>query len=83
MTRNEYWSANASAFPFHAVQMENITASFSEPEQLTARRFGTFIRVPFLDATPPHVLWGFQSETDRDAFLADFGGDVWLGGVSS
>lgn len=78
----DYWTANASRYPFHAIQTEHITAAFARPEQLATNRHGSFMRVPFPHATPPHVLWGFQSEASRQAFLDDFGGEVWLGGAS-
>lgn len=82
-TNDEYWTENSLRYPFHAIQTEHITASFAEPEQLTTNRHGSFIRVPFQRATPPHVLWGFTTDAHREAFLADFGGEVWRGGAPS
>lgn len=74
-----YWNDHNAEYPHQAVQTAHITASYTKPEHLSTNRHGAFLRVPLGDK----VLWGFTREADRDAFLADFGGDVWLGGVSS
>lgn len=83
MTNAAYWDSRKGDYPFHAIQTDNITASFAKPEQLSTNRHGAFIRVPISTSTPPCVLWGFTRAADRDAFLSDFGGDVWLGSESS
>ena len=75
----QYWDDHNADYPFHAIQTEHITASFTKPEHLTTHRHGSFLRIPL----GSHVLWGFTTEAHRDAFIADFGGEVWLGGVSS
>lgn len=75
----KYWDDHQHEYPHQAVQKEHITANYTRPEHLSTNRHGQFLRVP----TGARVLWGFQSEAHRNAFVADFGGDVWTGSASS
>ncbi len=74
--RHEYWAENSPRYPFHAIQTNHISGPATEPERLHTAKHGGFIRVPFPESSPPHVLWGFSTEAHRDAFLADFGGAI-------